>query len=199
MSTVAKSNEKKETKAVSIGMHPAVCIWVIDMGMQHNDFNDADQHKVYLQFETDEMIKIDGVDKPMVIGKQFTLSLHEKANLRKELESWRGKPFTKEEENGFDIKNVLDKPCILNVTHNVKGDRTYANIAAINPVMKGIVVAKAVNEVIHFDMDDPEREKVLAKLPNWMQDKIKASKTYAKDDAVLFGDFEPLNDEEMPF
>ena len=116
MSTVAKAGETKERKLVSQGMHSAVCIWVVDMGMQETNY--GDKHKIYIQFEVDETINIDGKDKPMVIGNKYTLSLHEKSNLRKVLEGWRGKAFTPEEEAGFDIKYLLGKPCLLNITHN---------------------------------------------------------------------------------
>jgi hypothetical protein len=198
VSTIATAKEQKERKVVSAGMHPATCIWVVDMGLQHNNYSDNDQYKVYLQFEVDETIKIDGADKPMVIGNKYTLSLHEKSNLRKVLEGWRGKPFTEEDEKGFDIKSFLGIPCILNVTHNVKDGTTYANIASINPVMKGVTVEPPKNELIHFDMDDPGREEVLKKLPNWIQEKITNSITYLKTVNSMFEPIDP-DDEQMPF
>lgn len=198
MSTVAKSNEKKERKIVSKGIHPATCIWVVDLGKQHNDYLDKDQDKVYLQFEVDETITIDGEEKPMVIGREYTRSLHEKSNLRKDLESWRGDTFTEEEEKGFDIKTFLGKPCQLNITHSTKGEKTYANISAIIPVAKNATVEQPKGEVIHFDMDAKDREDTLAKLPTWIQERIKNSITYLQTMSSMFEPIDP-NDESMPF
>ena len=38
----------------------------------------------------------DGVDKPIAISEFYTLSLNEKANLRRDLVGWRGRSFTGE-------------------------------------------------------------------------------------------------------
>jgi len=64
--------------------------------------------------------------------------LHEKSALRKDLESWRGKKFTRDEEMGFDIERLIGVNCLLNITHNEVGDRTYANIVSIMPLAKGM-------------------------------------------------------------
>ncbi|MHA1379626.1 MAG: hypothetical protein ACTSRG_14730 [Candidatus Helarchaeota archaeon] len=46
------------------------------------------------------------------------MSLHAKATMRKFLESWRGKKFTKEELEGFDLQKILGKPCQLQIIHS---------------------------------------------------------------------------------
>jgi hypothetical protein len=71
--------------------------------------------------------------------KRYTLSLHEKANLRRELETWRGKKFTAEEGEGFDLEKLLGANCQLQVIHNEKDDGTvYANVQAIVPAGRGL-------------------------------------------------------------
>jgi hypothetical protein len=68
----------------------------------------------------------------MAIGSKFTLSLHEKASLRKILQSWRGKAFTPEELKKFDVTTILGKPCLITVTHEPKdGGGVYANVGAV--------------------------------------------------------------------
>ena len=69
--------------------------------------------------------------RPFAISKRYTLSTHTKSTLRKDLESWRGRAFTPEEEEAFDVANVCGAYCLLNVTHNQGGDgNTYANVGS---------------------------------------------------------------------
>jgi hypothetical protein len=123
--------------------------------------------------EVTEYTDKDGNKKsgPMVIGKQYTMSLNEKANLRADLESWRGKIFTKEELNGFNLMNILGKPCMIGVTHNQSGDKTYANVSAVMGLSKGIPAPKAANEPVAYSIDEHD-ENAFQKLPAWLQTAI---------------------------
>lgn len=200
MSTVAKDKPKREFILVPEGLHLAICIAIIDLGNQHNEFYDKMEPKVYINFELPKKtIKIDNVEKPMTTGREYTVSLHEKANLRKALEGWRGRKFTEEELKGFDLKKVLGKACQIQVMHTTKGDKTYANITSIVPPPEGIDIGKPVNELLHYDMDAANRDEVFAKLAEWIQNKIKASRSYIEDDTGLFSDESEPTDDQMPF
>jgi hypothetical protein len=64
----------------------------------------------------------------------YTLSLSDKANLRKHLEAWRGRKFTPLELRGFDLENLIGVNCQIQVIHNISDDgRTFANVQAIVP------------------------------------------------------------------
>ena len=76
--------------------------------------------------------------KPFHVQKRYTLSLHEKAGLRKDLESWRGKPFSDTELQGFDVENLLGVAAMLNIVHAVVQGSTFANIASIMRLAKGM-------------------------------------------------------------
>ena len=56
-----------------------------------------------------ELLGEDRMDdgKPFTMSKSWFLSMHEKATLRKDLESWRGRPFSLEEESSFDVSAPL--------------------------------------------------------------------------------------------
>jgi hypothetical protein len=95
------------------------------------------QHKVRIVWQIDEAMPDDG--KRFIVQKRYTLSLHEKSNLRKELEAWRGRSFTDEELAGFDLEKLIGVNCFLNVVHTTKDGKTYANIASIMPLKKGMV------------------------------------------------------------
>lgn len=93
-----------EFELAPAGTHIAVCYRVIDLGTQETTFKGEvkHQHKILISWEIpDEKMK-DG--RPFTIGKRYTWSMSEKANLRNDLESWRGK-FTAADfgPNGFKI------------------------------------------------------------------------------------------------
>ena len=113
------------------GTHSAVCVDVVDLGDLTVVYGGKEktQHKVKIVWQIDEARK-DG--KPFQVNKRYTCSLHEKANLRKDLESWRGRGFTDEECAGFDIEALVGVSCMLNLIHNKgsKGD-TFANVSGV--------------------------------------------------------------------
>lgn len=131
------------------GTHSAVCVRVIDLGMQINKTTSKPERKVVIVWEIDaEMVD----NRPFIVQKRYTLSLHKKANLRADLQSWRGRPFTDEELAGFDLKNVLGKPCLLNVIHSDSGE--YANIASISQLPKGMPGLKPTGELLFFNTEE---------------------------------------------
>lgn len=138
MAIIAKSSgDGQSFDPAPAGAHRAVCVDVIDRGILDVTWQGQTkkQHKVDLAWQIDEA-REDG--KRFLVFKRYTLSLNEKAALRKDLESWRGRAFTREEEMGFDVEAVIGKSCLLNVAQNRKGDRTYANVVSVMPLMKGM-------------------------------------------------------------
>lgn len=144
-------------KPCPVGVHQAVCCDVVDMGLLEVSWNGQTkkQHKVRLVWQVDEMMD-DG--KPFLIQTRYTASLHEKARLRKDLESWRGKAFTESELASFDLEVLLGVNCLLNVVHNHKGDATYANVAAIMPLQKGASKIHVTNYTRVIDRDPRQAE-----------------------------------------
>lgn len=178
MAVVAKSNGNAIPQ-IEAGVYTAICYAVIDLGIQYVEMFKSSMPKVMLCWELPEETFIDSKDnvgKPRGISKEYTLSLNEKANLRKDLESWRGKAFTEEELKGFDLANILGAGCQLSVIHNDKG---YAKIAAIMALGKKAKVGEPFNKPYIFDLIDPEKVKQqLPNIPEWIQKKIKDSETY---------------------
>jgi len=128
------------------GVHAAVCIDVIDLGELEVSYagKTKRQHKIKIIWQIDED-RDDG--KPFHVQKRYTLSLHEKAGLRKDLESWRGKPFSDTELQGFDVENLLGVAAMLNIVHAVAQGSTFANIASIMRLAKGMQ-APAVRDYV---------------------------------------------------
>jgi len=121
------------------GAHAAVCVDVVDLGTLEVNYGGKSkkQHKIRIVWQIDENME-DG--KPFLVQQRFTLSLHEKAGLRKVLESWRGRQFTEEELQGFDVETVIDKPCLVNIIHQNKAGSIYANVTSVMRLPKGMAV-----------------------------------------------------------
>ena len=173
MVTIAKDSGGREFEPVPQGTHAAVCDMVVDMGIQDGG-QYAPKHKVYLRWQIPgERVEFekDGekVNKPAVIGRTLTLSLSEKGNLRPMLEAWRGRRFTAEELRGFDVSSVLGKACMLNVVHEDKGGKTYANIAGLLAMPKGIPTPRLDGDPVLYDDDNRDSWN---NLRPWMQEKI---------------------------
>ncbi len=131
------AKEEGHWEPIPTGMFPGVCAAVWDLGMQEGYMGKI-CHKVVLGFEIDERQKDgDYKDKRFFLTKTYTLSLNEKANLRKDLESWRTRSFTAEELKGFDLLNLPNVNCNLNLVEKPrKSGGTWVNIASINPPIK---------------------------------------------------------------
>ncbi len=180
MSLTVKQEESKEFEKVPAGMYIARCFRLIDLGTQEVTYEGKtkQQAKVLLGWELLDGLKEDG--SPHLMFKRYTASLNEASNLYADLNSWRGKTFTEEELNGFELSKVVGAYCLINVIHD-KSEKTgkeYAEIAALVP-LKGEKLPPVNSDEI-FDLDKPDMS-VFEKLSENLQETIKKSpewKTY---------------------
>jgi len=118
MGFIASDTGGGNFKTVPAGVFIGRCYELIDMGTQTNEtgmYAGKSDHKIKIGFELfgdDEegnplTIDVEGKEMPLTITKDYTVSLHEKANLRKELAAWRGKDFTEEEAKAFDVSKLI--------------------------------------------------------------------------------------------
>lgn len=168
------------------GTHQAVCCAVWDLGMQKSSFNGKEriQHKIIIAWELDQLIDSPESEyhgKPYMLSKKYTLSLGDLASLRKDLESWRGKPFSQEQiDNGFDVEGLYGINCLIGVTHapDKTSGKVYANVSALLPPTKD---AKKLEPVRQRDEAPPK----------WVQEKID-SQVVAEETFPAFED-DPFN------
>lgn len=121
------------------GQFVAQCVDTIDLGEKVQDFPGSTPYLAKccaLVFRTGERNEETG--EFIDVAKEYTVSMGEKANLRKDLEQWRGKPYTKEQvEAGVPLDKLTGNHALITVAHRVSGKgRTYANITAIVGVPK---------------------------------------------------------------
>jgi len=186
MSLTAREKSGIETEPISAGVYVATCYGLVDLGTHHNPVFKKDEHKVLLQWELPDVredFERDGqrVNLPRAISKRYTLSLSEKANLKRDLESWRGRKFTPAESAGFDLKAVLGSSCQLQIVHEVsKEGQTYATIAAIMALPKGIARPKSSeNPPVYFSFEEAGPKPTLpAAMPEWVQKIIMQSREW---------------------
>jgi hypothetical protein len=141
-------------KSVDPGTYPARCYRLVDLGHQAGSYMNIPnvKHQILIGFELPSELIEEGEysGKPYPMAKFFTLSLHEKANLRKTLESWRNKSFTEDELKGFDLRKILGAPAMITVIKNDKGKTV---ISSITSVVKGMTVPKAINPIFDYDIE----------------------------------------------
>lgn len=165
------------------GNHVARCISMVHIGTVEEEYlgEKKMQNKVRITWELPEEKKVfkeENGEQPFVLSKEFTLSMHEKSTLRKWLESWRGKAFTEEESKQFDVAKLVGAPCLLNVIHKEKKDKSMrADIASISTLPKGMVCPNAINPLVVFSVNDFKQE-IFDTFPDFIKDKIKSSREY---------------------
>lgn len=190
------------------GSHRARCYRFVDLGTQTSEYQGErkQQHKIMLSFELcDEMDEFDGQQQPFTVHQRFTWSMHEKGNLRPFLESWRGAAFTDADlsPGGFDARNLVGVPCLLNVIHDSKNGRTYANIASVSPLpksMKDDIPAMHSPPIYVALSKDRFDESAFDALSDRVKDSIKSSPEYIEMMGRPKEDFRNADlDDEIPF
>lgn len=195
MSLTVKASGSNEFEMTPEGTYIGRCIKVIDLGTQTStgQYGTKSQKKVMIQWELlDSDIRMqDG--RPFSVGQFYTASLHEKSQLRKDLEAWRGKKFTAEELEGFDLNNVLGAYCMIQIVHSPDGQ--YANV---NAIMSTKEKPEGVNELVAFDITNPDMN-VFNGFSDKMKAKITSTPEWEERERVteVHGD-EPINLDDMP-
>lgn len=142
-----------------IGTHVARCIRLTDLGTQHGEYKGQPtrRNQVLVTWELpDESIEVDGKEMPVTASRFYTNSLGEKANLRRDLEGWRGKAFTDDELDKFDLMNILSKPCMLTI---VGGENGKTKVAGVSGLPKKTECPPQVNPSFFFWLDEFEPAK----------------------------------------
>lgn len=203
MGRYAKDTGGEDFPQAPTGTHVARCFRLIDLGTQHGEYLGQPnvRSQVLVSWELPSELMEDG--KPFAVSFFYTNSLGEKANLRHHLEAWRGRQFTEDELNSFDLMNILGKPCMVTVTSNDKGK---AKVSAVAGLPKGFVCPPQVNPPSSFWMEEWNDEE-FAKIPKGIQDIMKKSDEYR----TMVGELAPKKtngkgatqfddlDDEIPF
>lgn len=168
MGFIAKDAGEGNFKRVPAGVYIGRCFSLIDLGTQlsSGQYGEKMQHKIRIGWELfgeDEQgqpltIVTNGKEMPLTISKSYTVSLHEKSSLRKDLSAWRGRDFTDEEAKAFDISKLIGAYCMVNITTSESNGKTYSNVGGLTPLPGALKNSKpaAVHAVVLFDLDSPD-------------------------------------------
>lgn len=182
--TSAKSNGTRTYERPEPGVYPARCIQVVELGRHPNRFYNPEKDHPDNAFRPELLIAWE-LSEPMQDGRPFVVSwrdrnvITEKSNLCKLLTAWRGKPFSKAELLRFELKNILDACCYLNLVESQpdRNGRTWINVESAIPLPKGIACDPRYNELIDFSIADIETE-LFDQLWPWVQAFIRNSLEY---------------------
>lgn len=186
---------------VPAGSHAARLYSIIHVGNVPDSMRESGRRNV-IRFTwelPEEMREFNGEQKPMVIGAKYTVSLNEKSNLRPVVETLLGK-FEDEDIEGFDIKSLLGKECLISVVHKKSsqgGD--YAAVAGVAQLPKGMKVGTAYNSQVYLDYNEGWDDSVYANLPQWLKDEMATSDEMKRKNGFADKETEMDDPSSIPF
>jgi hypothetical protein len=134
------------------GLFQMVCCDVIDLGVKETQW--GPKQKIAIRWQSEEVSE---KGFRLTIQQQYTRSLNEKAKLRHDLESWRGRKFTAAELKGFDLEVLIGVNAMVNVIHNEAADgKVWANVASLAPKMKNLPSIAIAADYVRQAEREPE-------------------------------------------
>lgn len=199
MSGIIAKTTSTNFELVPSGSHIARCYSMVEIGTVEENYQGELKklHKVRITWELPLETKVFNPEKgeqPFSVSKEYTLSMHEKSNLRKDLASWRGRAFTDAEASSFDITKLIGVACMINIIHKQGANgNTYANVVGVSPLPKGTTCPPQVNLAFVFSFQDFS-ESLFNQLPEWLKTRIITTPEYKE----VTGNKMPPNDFGKP-
>ena len=180
MSLMVKENTNNIPK-LEAGTYQAVCCGVVDLGRQFSETWQKWQDKILLMFDVvGETVNVDGVDMPRRLSKQYTNSRNERSNFARDIKAWR--KIGQADFAALNPAELINAGCQLSVVHETRDDKTFVNVDAIIGLPKGVTV-QPMSEPVIYDADDHD-ETAFARLPEWVQNRIKQSEQWKAREMV---------------
>ena len=160
-----RSNGGGDFEKAPAGNHPAILVSIIDLGTQKVDgFQGAPAKMMRRAYFVWELVneRMSGSNRNHTIAIDLTVSLNEKAKLRKWIEARTGKPVPDGGE--FDIAGELGQPCLLNVVVSPKG---YPKIEGMSAVPKGMTIPNPTYKITATRIEDNKATGKIV-VPEWV-------------------------------
>ena len=157
------------------GPQSAICVDVVDRGLQTSDWAGqiTTKRKLSIHWLLAENIpdktwthpktrEVQDVHeaiagRPYMVQRWYTASLHEKAALRQMLRVWRGREFTEDELEDFDVDNVIGVAALLTIQYNQSGTNWYANVEGVSRLPKNMTALGMPSDYVRIQ-DRPPKE-----------------------------------------
>jgi hypothetical protein len=184
MPIIAKNNGVQRDP-VPAGMHVARCYSIVEIGTVTQEIKGTlkSLYKIQITWELPNIKKVFTPEKgeqPLVISEDYNLSMYGQSNLRKMIESWRGKGFTDDEANKFDVSTLIGVPCMVNIINkpSADGQKVYSDITGVMRMPKEIVAPHQCNKSVILCYDNFDTA-LFESLPLFLKAKIMATPEYA--------------------
>ena len=184
MSIIAQqTNNGGGGQTVPAGTHVARCYQIIHIGTVPDTFQGEDRlvDKVRLVFELPlETADFGKGEQPFSIGRDFTLSMHEKSALRAFVQNWLGESLSDSDAAKFNVGTMIGKEAMVSVMHRTANTgRTYADLKGASPLVKGMTCPPLVNSAFLLDYDSEDFDLRFKMLPEWLQNKVSSSAEFS--------------------
>jgi hypothetical protein len=151
-SLIAKGDGGTTYKPHPDGWARIILADIHDEGMREYEYMGNKGKRREVRFVWQSEVLNEETGEPLEHSEWFTLSLSEKANLRKRLEAWSGKSLTDEQvENGVDIMKLVGRTAYANFMSKQKQNGgTKAVIASLGKLpkdMKALAVSSNFKRV----------------------------------------------------
>lgn len=184
------------------GTHVARVTRIIHIGTIPDTYQgeEKESNKVDITWELldETYVFKEGEDaKPFVVSQEYTLSMGEKANLRKIVEGMIGKKLQQDDADSFDITSLINQPCLLVVQHKTSktSGNIYPVVVSASQLMKGQVAKEAFNSTEVLTYGDWSEE-YFQSLPDFIKEKMMSSKEYK---AMKSYNPDGINPDDIPF
>jgi hypothetical protein len=141
------------------GSYIGRCVRILDLGTQPGEWNGKprDRRKVAFYWELPDDLIENGpaTGQPFLLSKWYTLSLSETATLRTDLMTWRGRDFTQEELDKFEMTTVLGAVAMLGVTISDKGRAQVTTVSKVPKQLEG-KIGPQVNPLVFLSLQPQE-------------------------------------------
>lgn len=156
-----------QQELIEEGLYPARLARVVELGDQEDKY--GVKTKVVLAFTIpSETIEIDGEKKQrMMMTFPLNHTTNPDATLMKYMKAL----------NGTTWEEVINKPCMIEISHKEVNGVTRMNITNVVKPMNGVPVDEPDCDVYIFDWDNPSKE-VYEKLSEFRQQQLKEAVNY---------------------
>jgi hypothetical protein len=137
--------EFSDYEPMDIGSYEAIFTRYEEGEMEHGPV-----YKLFFEITNDE--EYEGKELSRLVSQKF----NPKSNLFQTVQGLLGRPIRPGEE--IDLDDLVGRPCILNVGHNVKERGTFEQIDGVNPARKKKAKPKPQPEREAEDQEDDELE-----------------------------------------
>ena len=200
-----------ERETIPAGNHPAILIGIVELGIQSGG-KFADRAETLFTWEFPDQrysyrAKGITVQATRQHSQRYTANMSARANMRKMIEGWHGVFPNNQAAADFDISQLLDRPCLVQIANKASADgaKVYVDVVSVGPLPKSMEDKPPVRtrDLMFYEIEKPDAD-LFAALPQWVRGLIlnrvktqapKAQTAVAQTVAAGAVDF----DDDVPF